>query len=56
MGTYVEVQSRINEKRMQEYENQIKEAEAAQQAQQQQELAASQETVTPEAATVEATQ
>lgn len=28
MTTYVEVQSRINEKRMQEYENQMKEAEA----------------------------
>lgn len=33
MGTYVEVQGRINEKRMQEYELQIKQAEelAAQQ-------------------------
>lgn len=28
MTTYIEVQSSINEKRMQEYENQIKEAEA----------------------------
>lgn len=37
MTTYVEVQSKINEKRMKEYENQIKEAEAL--AAQQQELA-----------------
>lgn len=39
MGTYVEVQSKINEKRMVEYENQLKEAEAqalAAQAEQQQ--------------------
>lgn len=38
MSTYVEVQSRINEKRMQEYENQIKEADALA-AQQQQQIA-----------------
>lgn len=42
MTTYVEVQSSINEKRMIEYENQIKEADAAaalaaQQQQQEQE-------------------
>lgn len=34
MGTYVEVQGKINEKRMAEYENQLKEAEAQAQAQQ----------------------
>lgn len=33
MGTYVEVQGRINDKRMQEYEAQLKAAEAAQQQQ-----------------------
>lgn len=33
MTTYVEVQSKINEKRMVEYENQIKIAEAAAQQQ-----------------------
>lgn len=41
MSTYVEVQSSINERRMAEYENQIKEAEAqaiAAQQQAQQEL------------------
>lgn len=37
MSTYVEVQSSINEKRMAEYENQIKEAEAQAIAAQQQE-------------------
>jgi hypothetical protein len=39
MGTYVEVQSRINEKRMVEYENQIKAAEELAQQQQQDQLA-----------------
>lgn len=34
MKTYVEVQSKINEKRMIEYENQLKQAEAESQAQQ----------------------
>lgn len=38
MTTYVEVQSSINEKRMIEYENQIKEADAAALAAQQQQL------------------
>jgi len=35
MKTYVEVQSKINEKRMIEYENQLKQAEAESQEQQQ---------------------
>lgn len=40
MGTYVEVQSRINEKRMKEYETQLKEAEALAVQQQQEQLEA----------------
>jgi mitochondrial import inner membrane translocase subunit TIM10B len=45
MGTYVEVQSKINEKRMVEYENQLKAAEELAKQQQQEQLAQAQPTV-----------
>lgn len=45
MGTYVEVQSKINEKRMVEYENQMKVAEEAAKQQQLEQLEQSQPSV-----------
>lgn len=48
MSTYVEVQSRINEKRMVEYEENLKKAEAAAQEQQQSEAEGQQQSETEE--------